>query len=121
MTMAHSSVVVALALGLAGPCGTCATSRPQNPNPRWTDETTAGGGCPIGEVSIRLFYSDCRSDADLGPVSVLGVRYDGVARDRTASRVRLLAGDERQRLSVDPMRRVHPVRRARNDLQGASL
>jgi hypothetical protein len=74
MTMAHSSAVVALALGLAGPCGPRAISLPQNANQHWTDSTTAGGGCPIGEVSIRLFYSDCRPDASLGAVSVLGVR-----------------------------------------------
>jgi hypothetical protein len=74
MTMAYSSAMVALTLGLSGPCGPSAVSLPQNANPNWADETTAGGGCPVGAVSIRLFYSDCRPDADLGPVSVLGVR-----------------------------------------------
>jgi hypothetical protein len=74
MTMARSSAVVALALGLAGPCRPRAISSPQTANPHWIDATTAGGGCSIGEVSIRLFYSDCRPDGKSGPVSVLSVQ-----------------------------------------------
>jgi hypothetical protein len=77
MRTAFSSATVALALGLSallgtGHCADLSEGHRSLVQPINTAALAVGGTCPVGDRSIRLLYSDCRSDVALGALSVLG-------------------------------------------------